>query len=110
MKSERLRLTFHTSSADFSSDEALEFLDGFNSEDTVGIVGRMTFKHTIRQDIEVFSIAEKDFERKTQERAEVDVQAVATANELVNAEKNAKDAVLVSDIYMIRCMNYRLVY
>ena len=98
MKSERLRLTFHTSSADFSSADALEFLDGFNSVDQVGIVGRMTFKHTIREDIDVFSAAEKDFQRKVQEKAEVDAQAVATAKELVNAEQNANDAVFVSDV------------
>eukprot|EP00804_Cyclotella_cryptica_P015555 CCRYP_003580-RA/>CCRYP_003580-RA protein AED:0.36 eAED:0.36 QI:62/1/1/1/0.66/0.5/4/1099/612 len=94
IKSERLSLTFHTSSANFSSSEALQFLDGFNTVDEVGIVGRMTFRNTIRQDIEMFSSAEEECERKMQAKAEVDAQAMARMEELKNAEQNARDAIL----------------
>ena len=72
VKSERLRLTFHTSSANFSSIEALQFLDGFNTLDEVTLMGKMTFKHTIRQDIEAFSDAEVEFQKRLQEKMEVD--------------------------------------
>jgi len=95
LKSERLRLTFHTSSANFSSSEALQFLDEFNTIDEVGIVGRMTFRNTIRQDIEMFSYAEEEFQRKMQAKAEVDAQAMERMDELKNAEQNSRDAILV---------------
>ncbi|KAL7479339.1 hypothetical protein ACHAW6_005073 [Cyclotella cf. meneghiniana] len=94
LKSERLRLTFHTSSANFSSSEALQFLDGFNTIDEVGIVGRMTFRNTIHQDIQMFSYAEEEFQRKMQAKIEADALAMERTEQLKNAEQNAREAIM----------------
>jgi chromosome segregation ATPase len=95
LKAERLRLTFHTSNADFTSAEALQFLEGFNTEDNVdemGIMGRMGFKNSIRDDIETFSLAEQEFENRMQEKENVDNQAAVMMRELERSEKNVRDA------------------
>lgn len=52
----------------------------------------MGFKHTIREDIETFSLAEEEFEKKMQEKENVDNQAAAMMRELERAEKNTRDA------------------
>ncbi len=96
IKSERLRLTFHTSSANFTSVEALQFLDGFNTLDEVTLMERMTFKHTISHDIEAFSEAEEEFNKKALEKKRMDLQVKAKGIEFDRAVRNLKEAELVS--------------
>ena len=109
IKSERLRLTFYTSSANFSSVEALQYLDGFNTGDEVGIMGRMTFRQPVKNEIEAFSDAEEEFERRILERAEVDARAFACAKELDDAERNARDAAEVGTLIQLLFVLHRLV-
>jgi hypothetical protein len=96
-----LRLTFHSSLAEFTSSEAIQYLNGFNngnhpSEDQVTLLQRMTFKHPIKQDIEAFAVAETEFDVKVQRKMEVDWQLNARQRAMEEAENNAKLAVEVS--------------
>jgi curved DNA-binding protein CbpA len=99
IRSERLRLTFHSSLAEFSSSEAIQYLNGFNNgtpSDQVTLLQRMTFKHPIKQDIEAFSVAETEFDVKVQEKKDIDQQFIARQRVMQEAENNAKMAVEVS--------------
>lgn len=96
IKSERLRLTFHTSSANFTSTDAIQYLDGFAhgmSSDEVTLMQRMTFKHPIRQDIEAFNVAELDADRRAQEKTELDAELLMRQRAFVEAENNARAAI-----------------
>ena len=95
IKAERLRLTFYTSNAEFSSAEALQFLDEFDTEengDETGIMGKIGLKHTIREDIEMFGVAEAEFQNRMQDKTDVEAEAAAMERELKKAEQNAMDA------------------
>eukprot|EP00569_Conticribra_weissflogii_P009037 CAMPEP_0171361394 /NCGR_PEP_ID=MMETSP0879-20121228/1933_1 /TAXON_ID=67004 /ORGANISM="Thalassiosira weissflogii, Strain CCMP1336" /LENGTH=516 /DNA_ID=CAMNT_0011868057 /DNA_START=405 /DNA_END=1955 /DNA_ORIENTATION=+ len=94
IKSERLRLTFHTSSANFTSVEALQFLDGFNTLDEVTLMDRMTFKHTISHDIEAFSEAENEFNKMALDKKRMDLQVKSKGIEYDRAVRNLKEAEL----------------
>ena len=106
IKSERLRLTFHTSSANFTSTDAIHYLDGFSnqgisSDDEVTLMQRMTFKHTVQQDIEAFTVAETEFDERMMEKTEVEQQMMGRQRELQEAERNARSALEVSGIHLI---------
>jgi hypothetical protein len=58
-------------------------------------MGRMGFKHTIREDIETLTLAEQDFQKKMQEKADADAQAAVMMSDLERAEKSARDAEMV---------------
>ncbi|KAL7507289.1 hypothetical protein ACHAXN_005613 [Cyclotella atomus] len=99
LKYERLRLTFHAPNADFSSAEALQFLEEIHTENNnqdettnTGIMGRMGFKHTIREDIETYSLAEQDYEKKMQEKDDVYNQVAAMTRELEIAQQSTQQA------------------
>ena len=94
IKAERLHLTFHTNSAEFTSGEALEFLDGFNAIDEQTLMDRMTFRHPIADDIEAFQIAEADFEKRQNEKNEVDEEVQARQDALEEAEQQAQFALM----------------
>ena len=113
IQNERLRLTFHTPHVEFTSEEALKFLnefqnniqqqgDGTNNNggvdddsETMGIMGRMGFKHTLREDIDMFRVAEEEFRSKLQEKQDVDYKQDSIAKELERAEQNTRDAEMV---------------
>ena len=59
-------------------------------------MGRMGFKHTIREDIDTFGVAEQEFQMKMQEKTDLDTQAAVIMTELEMAEKNVRDAEMVS--------------
>ena len=94
IKSERLHLTFHTSSAEFTSEEALQFLDGFNDLDKQTLIDRMTFRNPITNDIDAFSAAERDLEQKENEQLELDREVQAREEALEEAEHQAKFALM----------------
>lgn len=104
VKSERLRLTFHTSSANFTSAEALQFLDGFNTSDEVTLMGRMIFKNTITHDIEAFSHAEAEFEEKMKEKKEMDQEVKKKGKDLEKAVNSLRDAEQVSGFWSNLCL------
>lgn len=95
IKSERLRLTFHTSSANFTSTDAIQYLDGFSNQGTdsdgVTLMQRMKFKrHPIRKDIEAFTAAESEFNEKMQEKSQVKQQMDGKQRALQQAESDAR--------------------
>ena len=90
IKSERMHITFHTSSADFSSVEALQFLDGFNELDKQTLMDRMTFRTPITDDIDAFSAAEQDLGQKENEKLELDREVQAREDALEEAEQQAQ--------------------
>lgn len=94
IKAERLHLTFHTSSAEFSSSEALEFLDGFNTVDEQTLLDRVTFRHPIANDIEAFQASEEDLEYRQNEKLEVDREFQARKDALEEAEQQAQFALM----------------
>ncbi|KAK1747048.1 DnaJ domain-containing protein [Skeletonema marinoi] len=94
VKAERLQLTFHTSSAEFTSTEALQFLDGFNELDEQTLLERMTFRHPITNDIEAFSAAELDLGQKENEKLELDREVEARKDALEEAEHQAQFALM----------------
>ncbi|KAL7431105.1 hypothetical protein ACHAXM_002558 [Skeletonema potamos] len=94
IKSERLHLTVHTSSADFSSTEALQFLDGFNTLDQQTLMDRMIFRHPITNDIDAFSAAEEDLEQRENEKHELDREVQARREALEEAEHQAQFALM----------------
>ncbi len=96
---ERLRLTFHSSLAEFTSSEAIQYLNGFNKgnpSDQVTLLQRMTFKHPIQQDIEAFSMAETEFDVKVREKIETEQHYIVRQRVVQEAEKSAKLAVEVN--------------
>lgn len=96
---ERLRLTFHSSHAEFTSSEAIQYLNGVHEgvpSDQVTLLQKMTFKHPLKQDIEAFSVAEMDFDVKVQEKMEIEQQFIVKQKAMQKAEKNSKLAVEVS--------------
>eukprot|EP00571_Detonula_confervacea_P014458 CAMPEP_0172305404 /NCGR_PEP_ID=MMETSP1058-20130122/6708_1 /TAXON_ID=83371 /ORGANISM="Detonula confervacea, Strain CCMP 353" /LENGTH=602 /DNA_ID=CAMNT_0013016999 /DNA_START=58 /DNA_END=1866 /DNA_ORIENTATION=- len=96
IKSERLRLTFHTSSANFTSTDAMQYLGGFTQgipSDEVTLMQRMTFKHPIQHDVEAFNVAESDFDRRVQEKSELDQELLMRQRAFVEAENNARAAI-----------------
>ena len=94
IKSERLHLTFHTSSAEFTSAEALQFLDGFNELDKQTLIDRMTFRNPITDDIDAFSVAELDLGQKENEKLELDREVQAREEALEEAEHQAQFALM----------------
>ena len=94
IKSERLHLTFHTQSAEFTSEEALQFLDGFNDLDKQTLIDRMTFRNPITNDIDAFSAAERELEQKENEQLELDREMQAREEALEEAEHQAKFALM----------------
>mmetsp|Transcript_622 Transcript_622/g.1003 ORF Transcript_622/g.1003 Transcript_622/m.1003 type:complete len:547 (-) Transcript_622:807-2447(-) len=94
IKSERLHLTFHTSSAEFTSAEALQFLDGFNELDKQTLIDRMTFRNPITNDIDAFSAAELDLGQKENEKLELDLEVQAREEALEEAEHQAQFALM----------------
>ncbi len=87
---ERLRLTFHSSLTEFTSSEAIQYMNGFvkgNPPDQVTLLQRMTFKHPIQQDIEAFSIAEMEFDVKVREKMEIEQHYIARQKVVQEAEK-----------------------
>lgn len=74
VKSERLRISFLTPSANFTSAEASQFINGFDGA-LDGKFGqrtwteRVTFQNSLRHDVEQFGYAEADVERLRNERA-----------------------------------------
>lgn len=122
IQNERLRLTLHTSQVEFTSEEALKFLNGFQSNvvrqgdgsnnnnnnngggvdddsETMGIMGRMGFKHTLREDIDTFRVAEEEFQTKLQEKQDIDYKQDLIMKELERAEKNTRDAEMVCALF-----------
>jgi len=94
IKSERMHITFHTSSADFSSVEALQFLDGFNELDKQTLMDRMTFRTPITDDIDAFSAAEQDLGQKENEKLELDREVQAREDALEEVEQQAQFALM----------------
>lgn len=95
IKSERLHLTVHTSSADFTSVEALQFLDGFNALGQETLMDKMPFfRHPITDDIDAFSAAEADLEQRENEKLEVDREVQARREALEEAEHQAQYALM----------------
>jgi len=95
IKSERLRLTFHTSSANFTSKDAIQYLDGFNGgivTDDVTLMQRISFKQPMSQSIEAFTAAESEFDKKAREKSEVDQKISRRHTALQKAEKAFKAA------------------
>ncbi len=109
VRSERLRLAFLSSSAEFGSDDATWYLDGLAAADgdddgrgtttTTGTTTTdrvalmqsiMTFRHPIGQDIEAFAAAESEYGARVRERAEVDRTSVAMRRALASAEDDAR--------------------
>ena len=120
IQNERLRLTLHTPQVEFTSEEALKFLNGFQSNvvqqgngnnnnnggggvdddsETMGIMGRMGFKHTLREDIDTFRVAEEEFRTKLQEKQDIDYKQDLIIKELERAEKNTRDAEMVCALF-----------
>eukprot|EP00956_Cyclotella_meneghiniana_P045186 scaffold356837_cov66-Cyclotella_meneghiniana.AAC.1 len=58
----------------------------------MGIMGRMGFKHTLREDIDTFRVAEEEFQTKLQEKQDIDYKQDLIIKELERAEKNTRDA------------------
>lgn len=94
IKSERMHLTFHTSSADFTSNEALQFLDGFNEVDKQTLIDRMTFRTPISDDIDAFSAAELDLGQKENDKLKLDQEMQAREDALEEAEQQAQFALM----------------
>ena len=111
VRSERLRLAFLSSSAEFGSDDATWYLDGLAAADgdddgrgtatTAGTTTTdrvalmqsiMTFRHPIGQDIEAFAAAESEYGARVRERAEVDRTSEAMRRALASAEDDARHA------------------
>ncbi|KAL9184212.1 hypothetical protein ACHAXT_002298 [Thalassiosira profunda] len=96
IKSERLRLTFRTPSADFTSVDAVQFLEGYNSQgiavDDRTLVQRMTLKHPIIQDVEAFAEAETEFDRTLGEKSYADQRMEEQRQALERAERDALSA------------------
>jgi len=109
VRSERLRLAFLSSSAEFGSDDATWYLDGLAAADgdddgrgtttTTGTTTTdrvalmqsiMTFRHPIGQDIEAFAAAESEYGARVRERAEVDRTTEAMRRALASAENDAR--------------------
>jgi len=97
IKAERLRLTFQTS-IDFSSTEAIQYLEGLindgvvSTNDEVTFMQRMTFKHPVQQDIESFRVAESEFDDRLQEKYNIDEEMLARQMALESAENYANQA------------------
>jgi len=97
IKAERLRLTFQTS-IDFSSTEAIQYLEGLvndgvvSTNDEVTFMQRMTFKHPVQQDIESFRVAESEFDDRLQEKYNIDEEMLARQMALESAENFANQA------------------
>ena len=112
VRSERLRLAFLSSSAEFGSDDATWYLDGLaaaggdddgrgttttagttTTTDRVALMQSiMTFRHPIGQDIEAFAAAESEYGARVRERAEVDRTSEAMRRALASAEDDARHA------------------
>ena len=111
VRSERLRLAFLSSSAEFGSDDATWYLDGLAAADgdddgrgtatTTGTTTTdrvalmqsiMTFRHPIGQDIVAFAAAESEYGARVRERAEVDRTSEAMRRALASAEDDARHA------------------
>lgn len=96
IKAERLRLTVHTPSANFSSAEAVQYLEGFDDgkgsgpEQQLPLMQRMMLKHPIRQDIEAFASAEDEYQKRAASKNEVDVQMQNRRRALLDAENDAR--------------------
>ena len=103
IKTERLHLTFHTSSADFNSAEALQYLDGFNELDQQTFMDRMTFRHPISNDIEAFSAAEADLGQRENEKLEVD-RAVQTRREALEEAEDQAHFALMEEERILRML------
>jgi len=105
IKSKRLRLTFQTSSANFTSKDALQYLNGFDTTDndndgsssmpnidSVTLMQRMAFKNPIGRDIKALNIAESDFDKRNAAKAEVDRRVDDRHRALLQAERDLKSA------------------
>jgi len=55
-------------------------------------MGKIGLKHTIREDIEMFGVAEAEFQNRMQDKTDVEAEAAAMERELKKAEQNAMDA------------------
>ncbi len=69
-----IRLTFHISSASFTFNDAIQYLDGFNGgvgKDEVTLMQRISFKQPISQSIKAFNSVESEFDNAAHEKLEV---------------------------------------
>lgn len=100
IKSERLRLTFQTNSDNFTSADATQYLDGLTqagASDEITLLQTMTFKHPVRQDIEAFSAAELEFDKRLEEKADADDQMQAGQRALLRAENESRAAIAAEE-------------
>ena len=100
IKSERLRLTFQTNSDNFTSADATQYLDGLTqagASDEITLMQTMTFKHPVRQDIEAFSVAELEFDKRFEEKADADDQMQAGQRALLRAENESRAAIAAEE-------------
>lgn len=99
IKSERLRLTFRTSSADFTSQDATQYFEGLTLGENSGrtLMQRINpMNHPVTQDLENFIEAETEYQEKFQEKTSVDQQLQTRQRELQQAEQDAISAMQVS--------------
>ena len=101
IKVERMRLTLYTPSANFTSADVLQYLDGISNnyrmadDDEVSLIQRMSFKHPLRKNVEAFTTAESELGKKVEEKSEMDRLLRARQQALQEAEKNHIAAVKV---------------
>jgi len=94
IKVERMRLTLYTPSANFTSADVLQYLDGISNnyrmadDDEVSLIQRMSFKHPLRKNVEAFTTAESELGKKVEEKSEMDRLLRARQQALQEAEKN----------------------
>merc|ERR1711862_662830 len=74
LKLERMHLTFHSATLNFTSEDAREFLKEYNNTDTeVGLMERIIYsRNTLVEFIKALESAENEYEAKLQEKNEVD--------------------------------------
>ena len=99
MKLERMHVTFNSEGVNFTSAEANQYLDGCgNATDIIteaGLMERMMFsnsKVTVKKQIELFTQAELEYDKKLEQKQRVDEEFDLRQRELKKAERDAKQA------------------
>lgn len=102
IKAERMRLALHTPAADFTSADAVQYLEGLGNkngmaddaddDDGVTLMQRMAFKHPLRKNVEAFTEAEAELGKRAAEKSEVDRLLGARQRALQEAESNYRAA------------------
>ena len=98
LKLERMHLVFNSEGVNFTSAEANQYLDGCGNgtDPDVGLMERMMFsnsKVTVEKQIEAFTLAEQDYDKKLEEKQRADTELDLRQRELKKAERDAQIAV-----------------